>query len=369
MILYKTKYYGLLGDRVRKAIAESGRKSSEERQWIREAVKNAYGETPTSSRTIGNLFEREFFPLYDDIKRYKDYLRDKGYSPSEIDYILKHGKASTFVDRLNKLNDTINDQFNIRKQSSKTDKLFRSEKNEINNWLIEDSKINLHNNLINKMIPGEEAEKSYKKLRKNPNDEILTKDIEKDLKNISPTAVLDTNAKSGRCQKVGEGQGIHSPGKRPGILYHELQHYEDFFKNGVGLFGRADEPKLLLQTPNDVWYTLRTKKDLKEGRANKLGFRKLFLNKHSGGRDWRAMNHDIKDSNSGHYGWLGIDVDKIGMQDLDYNMSPEALKKMKENAKKLGIDLNKTNKVSKETPTKEQLDKVMKYVDENKDRL
>jgi len=54
MIIYKTKQYGLLGDRVRNAIKESGRKSSDFRNYIREREP----EKMTSNRTLSNLMHQ-----------------------------------------------------------------------------------------------------------------------------------------------------------------------------------------------------------------------------------------------------------------------------------------------------------------------
>ena len=376
MILYKTKYYGLLGDRVRKAIAESGREYKPgNHAWQRELKRNVLGETPTSHGTLGNLFDLEFRPMRDWRLEIRNYIKNhtSGLSEKELDqeveYFMKEYYKSDWDKFMKSTKQYIN-QKNLRAISPLTDQLYPRELADVYNLAIKSNKIDLHNSTVrlrNKC--NEVALESGKRVRKNPNDKILIQDIKDELEKIAPGANFETNYSKSTAKMGGEDRedrGIYLNKPAPGLGYHELQHYLDWVN---GKLNGKWEPEFKLTYPAGVWDSLRKEADWDEARANKLGFRKLFLNKHSGGRDWRSMNHSSHASNKSYYGSLGIDIDKIGMQDLDYNMSPEALKKMRENAKKLGIDLNKTNKVSKETPTKEQLDRVMKYVEENRDRL
>jgi hypothetical protein len=66
MILYKTKYYGLLGDRVRQVIKESGRESSKFREMMTERdgkklnnIKEILPELKAVERQVGEMIEQK----------------------------------------------------------------------------------------------------------------------------------------------------------------------------------------------------------------------------------------------------------------------------------------------------------------------
>jgi len=353
MILYKTKYYGLLGDRVRKAIAESGRKHGETYDFVRRAKLNKYGETPTHFRTLRTVdeitnkkLEKIYDNMYKDIEKYPEKYVEIGNEVGK--------KANAIRTERNNLINKYKDNLTSNKLK---DTLILEKERILDN---QDKRIEE----LNKKHPT-------KSPRKNPNDELLMEDIKDDFYKRGGKefkVIKDEEGGMNRSYYNREGKEI-STVPHPSVASHENNHFKNDINNETvnnpypfgGIVGFDSSPK-------DVHSFLKYLNE-EESKANRKGFRDIFLNKHSGGRDWRATHYNNMNSNKSHFDNAGIDLDKVGMQDLDYNMSPEALKKMRENAKKLGIDLNKTNKVSKETPTKEQLNRVMKYVEENKDRL
>lgn len=351
MILYKTKYYGLLSDRVRQAIKESGREYKPGNYaWQRELKRAVLGETPSSHRTLGNLFDLEFRPIRDWRLEIRNYIKNhtSGLSEKELDqeveYFMKEYYKSDW-DKFEKSLNQFTKQKGIRESSNLTDELFPHELAEVHEFAKKNRRIDLHNQMVLKNNKHAEiAAKEDKQIRKNPNDEVLIQDIKNELEKIAPGANFKTDYHKSTAKMGGsdrEDSGIYLNKPSPSLGYHELQHYEDWVN---GKLNGKWQPDFKLTYPEGVLDQLRNEVDWDEGRANKLGFRKLFLNRHSGGRDWRSNYHASHSSNKSYYNSLGIDIDKIGIQDLDYNMSPEALKRMKENAKKLGIDLNKTNK-------------------------
>ena len=126
--------------------------------------------------------------------------------------------------------------------------------------------------------------------------------------------------------------------------------------------------RFYLQNPES---TLNWKRyvEEEEGAASRAGFVNTFLNKKTGGADWRNAHNGFRGSMGSYNAVSSIDIDKHGLLNQDYNMKPRVLERFKENAKKLGIDLNKSAKVQYTKATPEEREKIKKYVDElyNKD--
>ena len=375
MIIYKTKYYGLLGDRVRQAIKESGRKSSEDREWIRRVWKEKHGEVPTSQRVadiaykdyenrIGNIwgnemtkFQTKLDKLYEEkgkrvdeeVKKWCDEMLKKDPSFNRFD--------KKYYNDYTRLTDNLNEKYD-KEVSSKIDELGKRFNNSVaeKRKPIDEKKNKLEsmpksssNKLSNTKQLEEnwfnsELEKNLKnvqetaikgiKLRKNPNDKKLMKSFEAEFKNNGGKEIEYIDSPLDSCYNL--VTNCLNTSKNPSIAFHELNHMKHQ-KNGTYVdkpFGFTPE----YGTAGDI-LALRKYLDQEEGRANKHMFRDIFLNKKSGGRDWRAAHDTSRLSNGAYQSMLVVNINKQGIQDLDYNMSPEALKKMRENAKKLGINV------------------------------
>jgi hypothetical protein len=338
MIIYKTKYYGLLGDRVRQAIKESGRKSSEDRDWIRKVWKEKYGEIPTSQRVANiaykdyeNREQKVFDKYYDDYKKqlndiYEKYGEDAYTKIDELDTKLEDlvtkGKKSIYEKR-RKLDKSLADSNKLSNTEDLEKKWFNSE-------LMKNLK-NMQNTVRKGLKIKFKGKEESLKIRKNPNDEKLMKSFETEFKNNGGKEFKYTD-KPEESQYDPNTNSIQTS-KNPGLAFHELNHMKHW-KNNT----HVDQPLFEFDTADNV-LSLRKYLDQEEGRANKQMFKDIFLNRKSGGRDWRAAHEASRVSNGNYQSLLGVNINKQGMQDLDYNMSPEALKKMRENAKKLGINV------------------------------
>ena len=374
MIIYRTKYYGLLGDRVRQAIKESGRESSDFMKYLRDHRP----ERKTTPRTLNNL-EKQWYAEHEGF----DKFRDENYDlPKEIE------------ERMVKRRDELkNKEKQYIKQNRELNKLNKDYFEEDAGLILKEANEDLKRVGKNRALSAFGSEDEVKKylkfeermhkmnLRKNPNDKKLMNDIKEDfIKNggkaenfhndvndfdSSSISVKDKEISPKFAEWLGipKEDSIHV-GNNPGIASHEVNHY----KNKVNNRDIDDTDDVLLNTPRKFWgkYDYVTKE---ESGANKRGFRDIFLNKHSGGRDWRSTAHANHVSNRNYHLFLGQDINKVGMQDLDYGMSPEALRKLKENAKKLGIDLDKSAKVQYTKATPEERKAIEKYVKENEDKF
>ena len=405
MIIYKTKYYGLLGDRVRQAIKESGRKSSEDREWIRRAWREVHGEVPTSRRVADIAYddynnrsrkvwenERAKFRVKEDelykekrekvdeeIKKWCDEMLKKDPNFNRYDdkyyddyrklqdslYEKYNEKISSKMDELNnKFNDLVDEkQKLIDEKISKLNSMPISESNKLSNtrklekeWFNSELEKNIEN--VQKEV-DEGLRLKHKgervKIRKNPNDEKLMKSFETEFKKNGGKDLEYTN--SSEDSHYNPNKNSIQTSKNPSIAFHELNHLKHWTNNT-----RVDKPYVFsprYKTAEDV-LSLRRYFDKEEGGANKHMFRDIFLNRKSGGRDWRAAHETSRSSNGSYQSSLGVNINKQGMQDLDYNMSPEALKKIRENAKKLGIDLNRSSKVDRTPGTPEILERIKK---------
>jgi len=381
MIIYKTKYYGLLGDRVRQAIKESGRKSSDFRNYIRDREP----EKITSFRTLSSLVDQRtkekqaFDKILEEISRegrekgsdirrrialLDDHLFDK-VNPDDVNSAKKYEILAEKLDNLkrkrltglkeklqekeNKVNEARTKRLDVidktidfyEKQRRSLEPVKKKYKFILNPAIDRELDKEWFNNVqkgIDKV--GDDVrnkyEKGLRKLRKNPNDKELIDSVKKDfIKSGGKEENFIQNEINENSYYNPKDKSLHV-GTNPGIASHENNH----FKNDIDKISvdRVNGFGVDLRSPEKFFdeYKYVTKE---EGGANKRGFRDIFLNKNSGGRDWRSSAHVNKASNASYYSGLGLDIDKVGIQDLDYNMSPEALKKMRENAKKLGINV------------------------------
>lgn len=397
-----------MGDRVRQAIKESGRKSSEDREWIRKIWRETHGEVPTSQRVADiaqkdyenraqkvwenerakfrikedKLYEEKREKVDEEIKRWCDEMLKKDpnfnkYDDKYYDDYQKlrdsldekyNKKISSKMDELNnKFHDLVNEKNKlIDEKISKLNSMPITESNKLSNtrdlekkWFDSELEKNLENvqkevNKGLKLKPNEEGKVKIK-IRKNPNDEKLMKSFETEFKKNGGKDLEYTN--SPEDSQYRPNKNSIQTSKTPGIAFHELNHMKHW-KNNT----HVDKPFWFspkYDTAEDV-FSLRRYFDQEEGRANKQMFRDIFLNRKSGGRDWRAAHEVSRISNGGYQSSLGININKHGMQDLDYGMSPEALKKLRENAKKLGIDLDKSSKVDRTPGTPEILERIKK---------
>ena len=411
MILCKTKYYGLLGDRVRQAIKESGRESSK----FREMMRGREGKKLTSDRTLDN-FAREMgrdLPKIEALEREQEALRtsrklDKEYyltrsrlrkqRNNKIREEAEKNGGSISQQRKDEIRAEYDKKLDINKIYEPDDKLTEKLKNIKNRYgskqakledlLNENDKIlesrngkyffNNNKGLIskeyNKIIQNERQNlidkhnQTYQsilddnnknaKIRKNPNDSKIIEDVKKDFLESGGKEEnwhsVPNNMES-RGGGLDNGEMFVEVGSNPAIAAHEVNHAKHF-KNGNLV--RKESINVLNQRNihNRNKYTHE-----EEGEANKAGFRKVFLSKHSGGRDWRTAARVTNMSNRSYHAALGIDINKSGMQDLGYNMSPEALKKLKENAKNLGIDLDKKSNINKVALEDQGLTKQQKF--------
>ena len=63
-----------------------------------------------------------------------------------------------------------------------------------------------------------------------------------------------------------------------------------------------------------------------------------------------------------YYSPLGEDIIKNGLMDLEYNVPKELMEKIRENAKKKGIDLNRSAKINYKPATEDEAYNIRKYV-------
>lgn len=193
---------------------------------------------------------------------------------------------------------------------------------------------------------------------------------------ITPGTIVENNAEDynyydAKDKKVHLKKGV----KNPYTVNHELEHLRrDIFGLGIEspLFARYEG--LHLRTPKDV---LDAKKyiEREEGSASRAGFLGTFLNKYSKGRDWKyahqGYNRSMKSYNTGG---LLIDTNKLGELNQEYNFgnspySKVVMERFRENAKKLGIDLDKSAKIQYTKATPEERKAIEKYVKNNEKRL
>jgi hypothetical protein len=399
MILYKTKYYGLLGDRVRQAIAESGRKSSEERKFIRDIWNKQHGVTPTSQRTL-DIFKRDIekrsgrgINSLNITKKSIDTELDKlerDFESGKIPYEKYNERLqSLYEDLANQENSVFN---RINKPTTSNKDLERLEKYKREAKRTEEQNQFLIPPKYNNKYPTEkeikEAEEQFKRenleelnknfkeknkkiwekfhklgnnLRTNPNDAELVNDIKNDFyKNGGKNFKV---REKGYKDSYYDGEtGTVETAPNPGIASHENNHLKNELseRGGIDLTEEINDVNLF-ESPDFV-HDIAEYVNVEEGRANKGGFRDIFLSRKSKGRNWRNTHRVNRNSNGTYQSTLGIDIDKSGMQDLDYGMSPEALKKMRENAKKLGIDLNKSSKVKFKKATAKERKAIENYV-------
>jgi len=214
--------------------------------------------------------------------------------------------------------------------------------------------------------------KKDEKLRRNPNDESIIEDIRKEFlgKGGKSFEVLNGERRMGKGSSYSKKTNSMKTIPIPAIAAHENNHFKhDLLGEGIdALSYNLATTKNMIRSPKKVFEKLKYVRD-EEGRANKGAFRDMFLNSKTGGRDWRTTHHVTKRSNNTYNANLGIDIQKSGLQDLDYGMSPEVLSKLKENAKKLGIDLDKSAKVQYTKATPEERKAIEKYVKENEDKF
>ena len=349
MIIFKTKQYGLLGDRVRNAIKESGRKSSDFRNYIRERET----EKMTSNRTLSNLnhqriseglrVNRELNKTLDMEefvrKKLETATGDEKKLLNSLQNQLKEQRKG--LDNLYKMRDKILESKleNYGARNNILEPIYTKNKYVLNSAIKEANikkQVDAIRNTYEKV--SKKYNQSSSQLRRNPNDEKLMKDIKEDfIKHGGKEEKfviddIDDNYFSPKELSI----HLHKSSS-PGIAAHENNHFKRQIE-GVGI----DNPGIMVRgfvlNPDNFWKKYNYVRN-EELSANKRGFRDIFLNKNSGGRDWRSAAYTNKASNASYHSGLGLDIDKVGIQDLDYNMSPEALEKLKENAKKLGIKL------------------------------
>ena len=150
---------------------------------------------------------------------------------------------------------------------------------------------------------------------------------------------------------------VHLGSTDPATAIHEVRHRDRAEDLKIGLRNRPKE----FHYPKGVQDRLEYVRE-EEGDAFKTSFRKMFLNKHSGGRDWRSAHVNGLRSLGTYYAPFGQDINKTGFVDLSYNVPKELMEKIRENAKKKGIDLNRSQKINYKPATEDEAINIKKYV-------
>jgi len=423
MILYRTKLFGLLSDRVFKAIQESGKITGkkldrlEARQLMREVDK----KSETSFRTIENLWKEgeinkdrldkkinslnsRQYELGKDAdtadKELLDYVRkhDHKIDRTDPEFIELNNKAKELGDKLlnnkeykelesqisdlERKRDAARDYFNNKMDLQSERDLERFKRyndyqyrvqdrkeikkpstSEINSsWndyidgLNESERPNAFTDSINDRIG--EYYKKYKGRttpRKTKNSDKIFKDIENDYnKRTGKHFVMDSPGNNFYSPNSGE---VHLGSTDPATAIHEVRHRDRAEDLKIGLSNRPKE----FHYPKGVQDRLEYVRE-EEGDAFKTSFRKMFLNKHSGGRDWRSAHVNGLKSLGTYYAPFGQDINKTGFVDLSYNVPKELMEKIRENAKKKGIDLNRSQKINYKPATEDEASEIRKYV-------
>lgn len=205
-----------------------------------------------------------------------------------------------------------------------------------------------------------EYSKKYKDRtpRKTKNSDKIFKDIENDYnKRTGKHFVMDSPGNNFYEPRTGE---VHLDSTDPASAIHEVRHRDRAEDLKIGLSNRPKE----FHYPKGVQDRLEYVRE-EEGDAFKTSFRKTFLNKHSGGRDWRSAHVNGLRSLGTYYAPFGQDINKTGFVDLSYNVPKELMEKIRENAKKKGIDLNKSQKINYKPATEDEAYNIRKYVYHN----
>jgi len=414
MILYKTKYYGLLSDRVYKAIKESKLDPSKIEKMETNALFRQGKHMPlTSKRTkenlkkeyellderIGNETDKAYDKIYlkkDELDRIhkkaiEDYIKQQTkLNPNYRDYkdpyldklkdrfykIEKKQKDYDFkrFDELNSNNREVQDRLND-KYYEITDKLedewFKNKK--LSEDEIYDAKLNLKRSDVQNLIgAGNSLDNFWKKQGKDNSKLKNTKEIYENIKENARFPIVEESEK-GKAYYSFNDRKVHlsEENRNPYTAYHELEHARRH--NTWGKPESVERPvdggyALYLDHPESMLNWKRYVEE-EEGAASRAGFVNTFLNKKTGGADWRNAHHGFRGSMGSYNATMSVDIDKHGLLNQDYNMKPRVLERFKENAKKLGIDLNKSAKVQYTKATPEEREKIKKYIDElyNKD--
>lgn len=422
MILYRTKNFGLLSDRVYKAIQESKLDPRKlEKMEINTLFRHGKHIPLTSKKTKKLLsFEEklENDRLDDLVKKAKERKRDNYFDIEKeqekslnnyISYQKKLNPSYKYYEdpeykkleekfekirnqqekfdrnKYNEINDRVFDtKFDLQ---VKYDDLRRKVKDEwfnnkpqfdigdIEEWNYITDNTHFKSGLSNSV---ESALNSIKKATIKP-----TKNSDKIYNSIKSKQVPGTIIENDTSRNIGSSyynpvdKKVHlEPGseKNPYTVNHELEHFErDLFGLGIDR-STTGNGSWHLRTPGSV-LNAKDYIEREEGSASRGGFIKTFLNKNSGGRDWKHAHLGFNDSMDSYYATLLMDKNKTGLLNQEYNFGNTpysrnvVMKRFRENAKKLGIDLDKSAKIQYTKATPEEREAIEKYVKENEDKF
>lgn len=413
MIIYRTKNFGLLSDRVYKAIQGSKIDPRKlEKMEINALFRQGKRTALTSKRTKENV-KKEYELLSNRIDSNIDKQRQSIESKKdELEKV--HKKAvEDYIERQTKLNPTYDEYKDpyLRKLKERFDKIedrqrdydfdrykkFRNSSYDVQDnltnrrdeildqlkdeWFknkklskdeIFDTKRNFERSGIQNFLGSNDSiRKFWEKQGKNTSKLKNTKKIYEDIKENATFPIVEESEK-GKAYYSLKDRKVHlsEDSQDPYTAYHELEHarrhntwgkpmsVEKPLDGGYALY--LDHPESMLNWKRYV--------EEEEGAASRAGFVKSFLNRKTGGADWRNAHRGFRDSMGSYNAAMSVDIDKHGLLNQDYNMYPRVLERFKGNAKKLGIDLNKSAKVNYTKATPEERKKIEKYVDELYDK-
>lgn len=408
MILYKTKYFGFLSDRVYKAIKESKLDPSKIEKMETNALFRQGKRMPLTSKRTKENIEKEYELLKQRISDEKDkqfdsimdkYNRLTDHHKKIIDdYVKQQTKLNPaykkyndrYLDELeerfskirNKQNRYDLDRWNKADSKSwelrdelddKRDKILEQLKDEwfknkklSNNDEIRDAKYGFERSFVPILFGSDDALLNFwEKQGKNTSKLKNTKKIYENIKENATTPIVEESEKGKGFYSFNDKKVHLSEEKQnPYTTYHELEHARRHaLKKSVKSPEDFGGYRFYLANPESTLDWKRYVEE-EEGAASRAGFVNTFKNRETGGADWRNAHRGFRGSMGSYNSVAGIDIDKHGILNQDYNMPPRVLEKFKENARKAGIDLSKSAKIQYKKATPEERKEIEKYVNE-----